>query len=92
MSNVNLSVIFLEPVAMFVTVAVAPSVWPVIVSLFVNILLLVVINVIGFVGLITTAVQSLTAPFTISPLLNAPETPVIVADGSVGAALESSES
>ena len=45
-----------------------------------------------FLGKLLSAEKAFTNLITISPLLNAPETPVIVADGSVGAALESSES
>ena len=83
---------FLEPAVIFEIVAVAPSVWPVIVSLDVNALLFVVMKVIGFVGLITTAKQSLKEPLIISPLLNVPEIPVMFAWGKRGVVLVSSES
>ena len=64
---------------------------PVIVSP-VNSFPFVTINVIGFVVLIIFALHPLDAPLIISPLLNVPDTPVIVNCGRTGFVPVSSES
>ena len=92
-SKVNLLVIFFEPAVNVPSVAVAPDVPPVIISVFaIKSLPLVMINVIGFVVLIITALHPLVPPVIISPFVNVPDTPVTVNCGRTGFALASSES